>query len=285
MRNAMMAIAAVTIVQSTVFAQPPVRAASLPGEYRLDLNVSYPSDGMPGAKLDVFARRSPTPSPVVIWWHGSNLDKEYIRWLIPPLLEMGFSVVIPQAPDSPTTSPDESAQQYTARVLAGRCALRWTFSHASDYQFDINRVIVAGTSLGGYSALMSGLTRSSDGFDRVCPGPSEPQVAAILDFYGPIRLRDGIAGDNPSIRALTYVRKAQPPVFVVHGDADPNVPYSQSVELDRSLTRAGAAHEFLTVPGGGHGLITWDPDQLRTVWTRIGAFLDKYSLSPDRIVH
>jgi predicted dienelactone hydrolase len=214
----MMAAAVVVAVQSIVLAQqPPVRAASLPGEYRLDLNVSYPSDGTLGGKLDVFARRSTNLSPVVIWWHGSNLDKEYIRWLIPPLLEMGFSVVVPQAPDSPSTSTNESAEQYTARVVAGRCALRWTHTHASDYRFDVNRVIVAGTSLGGYSALMTGLTRSSDGFDQVCPGPSEPRVAAILDLYGPIRLPAGIVGDDPRIRALTYIRKAQPPLLIIHG--------------------------------------------------------------------
>jgi acetyl esterase/lipase len=152
-RNSMAAIAVSMFFPSSLLAQrPPVRAASLPGEYRLDLNVAYPGDGVPGAKLDVFARRNLTPTPVVIWWHGSNLDKEYIRLLIPPLLEMGFSVVVPQAPDSPSTSTEESAEQYTARVVAGRCALRWTHAHAADYGFDVNRVIVAGTSLGGFGA-------------------------------------------------------------------------------------------------------------------------------------
>jgi dipeptidyl aminopeptidase/acylaminoacyl peptidase len=39
----------------------------------------------------------------------------------------------------------------------------------------------------------------------------------------------------------------------VHGDADPTVPYQQSVELHKKLLEVGVKTEFITVPGGLHG--------------------------------
>ncbi|MEP7237027.1 MAG: prolyl oligopeptidase family serine peptidase, partial [Ferruginibacter sp.] len=50
-----------------------------------------------------------------------------------------------------------------------------------------------------------------------------------------------------------YVNKNSPPTFIVHGDADPTVPYQQSVKLHDKLVAAGVKTEFITVPGGQHG--------------------------------
>ena len=52
---------------------------------------------------------------------------------------------------------------------------------------------------------------------------------------------------------LYLVKKTSPPTFIVHGDADPTVPYEQSVALHKKLQEAGVKTEFLTVPGGQHG--------------------------------
>ena len=257
-----------------------LRTASLPADYRLDLNVSYPTDGSFKGRLDVYARKGTGSRPVVIWWHGANQDKEYMRWLIPPLLELGFNIVVPQAADSPTDPSPPSANAAMRRISADRCALRWTLEHAADYGFDTGRLIIGGISLGGYTALMSSLVNSQDGFDQACPGGSEMQASAIIDFFGPTRLPDGTEGDTPRIRALTYIRKNQPPVFIVHGDADQNVPHSQSVELATALQRAGVVHEFITIPKGRHGLVTWEPEQLQSVWSRLQSFLAKRALLP-----
>jgi dipeptidyl aminopeptidase/acylaminoacyl peptidase len=40
---------------------------------------------------------------------------------------------------------------------------------------------------------------------------------------------------------------------VVHGDADPTVPYQQSVALHKKLEEAGVMTQFMTIPGGKHG--------------------------------
>ena len=52
---------------------------------------------------------------------------------------------------------------------------------------------------------------------------------------------------------MSYVNKNNPPVFIVHGDADPTVPYQQSVDLHKKLEDAGVKTVFITVPDGKHG--------------------------------
>ncbi|MGB3005702.1 MAG: prolyl oligopeptidase family serine peptidase, partial [Chitinophagaceae bacterium] len=56
-----------------------------------------------------------------------------------------------------------------------------------------------------------------------------------------------------SVSPINYVTKDSPPVFIVHGDADPTVPYEQSVDLHKKLLEVGVNTEFMTVPGGLHG--------------------------------
>ena len=56
-----------------------------------------------------------------------------------------------------------------------------------------------------------------------------------------------------SVSPIFYVDKNSSPVFIVHGDADPTVPYQQSVDLYKKLQAAGVQTEFITVEGGLHG--------------------------------
>jgi acetyl esterase/lipase len=45
-----------------------------------------------------------------------------------------------------------------------------------------------------------------------------------------------------------------PPILMVHGTADTDVPYQESADMDRALEKQGVPHELITVEGGGHGL-------------------------------
>jgi dipeptidyl aminopeptidase/acylaminoacyl peptidase len=75
---------------------------------------------------------------------------------------------------------------------------------------------------------------------------------------------------------LTYVRADQPPVFTIHGDDDPTVPYTHATRLRDALVKAGVANELITVPGGKHG--GFPPAESLRIWTAIRAFLQKHRL-------
>jgi acetyl esterase/lipase len=49
------------------------------------------------------------------------------------------------------------------------------------------------------------------------------------------------------------VTKDYPPTLLLHGDKDIDVPHVQSVAMAAELKRVGVVHEFISIPGGGHG--------------------------------
>jgi acetyl esterase/lipase len=86
---------------------------------------------------------------------------------------------------------------------------------------------------------------------------SEPRA---LDPYCPIR----------------NVTQKYPPTMLVHGTIDTDVPHEQSVQMDRELARHGVPHEFISVPGGGHGLGGMDRARLGEIRERVLAFLSRH---------
>jgi acetyl esterase/lipase len=260
-------------------------------EMRVAPNLVYErANGWEG-KLDVYAKRSPAPMPTVIYIHGGGWvrgTKESYNLRLLPYLAMGYSVV-----NVEYRLADVSLAP--AAIEDCRCALRWVSAHAKEYGLDPDRIVVAGDSAGGHLALTTGMLTTAAGFDRTCQTPVEPKVAAIVDLYGITDVADLLDGPgkkpfpeswpytvqwlgNQPNRAelakaaspLTYVRAGVPPTISIHGDADPLVPYSHSVRLQEALQKAGVAHEFITVPGGGHGTFS-EPE-----WQRAYAAIEKF---------
>ena len=52
---------------------------------------------------------------------------------------------------------------------------------------------------------------------------------------------------------MQYVTADDAPMLLVHGDADPLVPFNQSEILDAALGKAGVSATLVRVTGGGHG--------------------------------
>ena len=75
---------------------------------------------------------------------------------------------------------------------------------------------------------------------------------------------------------MTYVRPGLPPILIIHGDADPTVPYTQAVRLHQALDKAGVQNQLLTIPGGKHG--GFNNDQRMQAFATIRAFLAKSGL-------
>lgn len=56
-----------------------------------------------------------------------------------------------------------------------------------------------------------------------------------------------------SASPLSFVDALDPPVYIVHGSADPQVAIRQSERLRDALNTVGANPTYVSVPGGGHG--------------------------------
>jgi acetyl esterase/lipase len=68
--------------------------------------------------------------------------------------------------------------------------------------------------------------------------------------FDPAKERDKITPFCP-VRNIT---KDYPPIVMIHGTADTDVPFEESANMAFELQKHGVRHELLTVPEGGHGL-------------------------------
>jgi len=244
-------------------------ASHLSNEYRVLPNITYGLVNNWETKLDLYLPRGADgPMPVLLYihgggWVGGTKESSVLRLL--PWLEMGWAVAnIEYRLGEVSLAP--------AAVEDCLCALRWVIRNAEDYNIDTSRIVLTGNSAGGHLSLTTGMTPSSAGLDRQCPGPETLSVAAIINWYGITDVGDLLEGPNVKnyavewmgsmpnryeiadrVSPLTYVREGLPPILTIHGDADPTVPYQHALRLHRALDGAGVANQLHTVPGGRHG--------------------------------
>ncbi len=72
---------------------------------------------------------------------------------------------------------------------------------------------------------------------------------------------------------IRNVTAQYPPTILIHGTADTDVPYSESQNMAARLKAAGVEHEFITVPGAGHGLSGATSEQTENADTRAAEFI------------
>lgn len=240
-----------------------------PSGYRAQLNVVYTRVKDWEGKMDLYlAPAEKGLSPLVINIHGGgwNHGVKESQTGFSTFFKAGFAVAnIEYRLTGQATAP--------AAVEDTRCALIYLIKNAKELNIDVNKIVIMGGSAGGHLALMGGLLANDHRFDGNCPGVENIKVAAIIDKYGITDVWDWGYGKNltsksarnwlgvkandqtfaASVSPINFVTRNSPPVFIVHGDADPTVPYQQSVDLHKKLKDAGVKTEFITVPGGLHG--------------------------------
>jgi arylformamidase len=102
-----------------------------------------------GERLDFFpAKRSGAPLLVFIhggWWR--SLDKSDFSFIAPAYLREGFNVALTNYTLVPAAPIKEIVQQQLR-------ALAWLYRNAEQYDFDRERIVVAGHSAGGHLTAM-----------------------------------------------------------------------------------------------------------------------------------
>jgi acetyl esterase/lipase len=272
MKNFMLGICFAAITNG-LFAQQvdtvTYKPVQLPEGFTSKLNVVYTRVKDWEGKLDLYLPpKDKGPSPVIINIHGGgwNHGVKESQTGFNTFFKMGYAVAnIEYRLTGQATAP--------AAVEDARCALIYLVKNAKELNIDPDKIVIMGGSAGGHLALMAGLLGNDHQFDGNCAGVENIKVAAIIDKYGITDVWDWGYGSNvtsksaarwlgerandrkfaASVSPISYVDKNSPPVFIVHGDADPTVPYQQSVELHKRLKEAGVRTEFITVEGGLHG--------------------------------
>jgi acetyl esterase/lipase len=75
---------------------------------------------------------------------------------------------------------------------------------------------------------------------------------------------------------LRNVTKEFPPTLLIHGTADTDVPYLQSVLMAEQFEKHAVEHELISIAGGEHGLGGGDPQRIDAAYASAAAFLQRH---------
>ena len=172
-------------------------------------------------------------------------------------------------------------------VADARAAMRWIEDHATELGVDINKIVVGGVSAGGHLALWTAIEKAP--FGSLPEESPATKPAALVLISAPSDTTPADWNNDPSklnrfgphigdVSPLQHLDAKMPPVIMFHGDADPVVPYRLAVALHDRLAATSNLCEFITMPGGGHGIgLEWK-DKSRTL---IKTFLEKQKILPE----
>ena len=170
---------------------------------------------------------------------------------------------------------------FPAQAFDIKAAIRFLRAHATDYGYSPQRFVIAGSSAGGHLAALIGVTNGNpeleggEGNDLHVSS----NVQAIVVLYGASNLTtilsqstprglsvrkpalDLLLGGQPETRPelarlaspVFHVDPNDPPLLLMHGDQDPQMPINQAHELQGAYEKRGLPVVFKVMHGAGHG--------------------------------
>jgi len=218
-----------------------------------------------------YPKNATAPLPAIIHIHGGGwVGGSYKSGDLAELAKAGFFAASVEYRLS-------NEAKWPAQIQDCKLAVRWLRANAAKYNVDPNRIGVMGESAGGHLVACLGTMADVKEYegDGGYPGVSSA-VQAVVDFYGPtdftqpgiyspnaIKVTEMLFGatlqEKPDLwksgSPLYYVKAGDPPMLLVHGDADTLVPVAQSKVFDEALTKAQVPHQMIVVKNGNHGFI------------------------------
>jgi dipeptidyl aminopeptidase/acylaminoacyl peptidase len=232
--------------------------------------------------------------PAIVWIHGDGINQNYDGWHIERnyavyysihqyFLQQGYVVI---APDYRGSIGYGSAWREGVYMDVGGKDFR-DAGLASSYlktlsYVDGNRVGVWGLSYGGFFTLLC-VTEMPTAYRAAV------DVAGVVDYamyytdpyHGTwTTSRIGTPEEHPDVYAqaspVSHVDRLVTPLLVLHGTADVNVPYVESVRLIDELVKKGKGDlvTFMMYPGEFHYFTR--EHVLRDAWHRVELFWDKH---------
>lgn len=257
---------------------------SMAGMARLVPNVKYSevNGGLYMTLIVPWGMQAGGKYPLVVFVQGSSWTTPDINYEIPQLSQLarqGYVVATIVHRSAVEGNP------WPAYLVDTKCAIRFLRAHAAEYGIDPERVCIYGTSSGGNTALLVGVTGDDDRFRSTEYAEQSDAVKVVVDCFGPADLPKmidldpekaseggkaliyGLAGEREPEELLelmspvNYVEagKKYPPFMLLNGDADNVVPYEQSEIMFRKLIDCGCEARLIRVKGAEHEGNFWSP--------------------------
>ena len=251
-------------------------------------DVEFVRVGEMALRLDLHLPARTPRAPLIVWVHGgawrsgSRKDMPLVS-----LVEAGYAIA----------SVDyrlSTQARFPAPVHDIKAAVRFLRSHGGTWSLPTKRILIAGDSAGGHLAALVGVSNGSKelegalGADRT----TSSDVQGIMSFYGGANLTTILKQSTPhglSVRVpaldlllggqpdavpelarlaspVFWVDGEDPPLLLLHGDQDPQMPVNQALELFSAYRSKRATVQLEIVPGAAHGgSVFYDSERMKVV--------------------
>lgn len=239
-------------------------------------------------RMDIIYPKDSTKTyPCILWICGGAwalMNKAVHMPYLAKLAQSGFVVASAEYRTS-------NEVQFPHQLEDVKAAIRYLRANSKRYNIASDKIGVSGESAGGYLASMAALVNDSK-YEVGDNLQYSSEVMAACPWYPPTDFarmslaNNGNYGGAPeslllgkdvtlypdeakAICPVTYVHKDAPPFFIIHGNGDTLVPFSQSELLYEALIKNGADARLLELEGANHGDIDFFQDE---IWDEMASF-------------
>lgn len=257
---------------------------------RLNLirDIEYGRAGDHALKLDLHLPGETPRSPLIVWAHGG-------AWRSGSKDSMPLGKLVGDGYAVASVDYRLSTQaKFPAQIHDLKAAVRFLRGHGGEWRIPVKKILVAGDSAGGHLAALVGVSNGSAELEGEVGNDhsQSSDVQGIMSFYGGANLTTilkqstphglsvrvpaldlllgGQPDDVPALARLAspvfHVDANDPPLLLLHGDQDPQMPVNQALELFGAYQKVKAPVELEVVHGAAHGgAMFYDEERLALV--------------------
>lgn len=253
--------------QATTFSQPV--------DMQIQKDITYAHTGTRALALDLYRPAQLSNRPLIVWIHGGAWragDKSSMP--LKSLVEDGFQI----ASIDYRLTPEA---RFPANVHDIKTAIRHLRANSTQLKLNTKTIIIAGASAGGHLAALVGVSNGHQALEGTLGKHTETSsdIQGIVSFYGASNLTSiltqstphGLGVRIPALQLLLggqpedkvelaklaspvfHVGSNDPPILLIHGDQDPQMPINQSHELVGVYKQHNLPVQMEVIHGAAHG--------------------------------
>lgn len=250
-------------------------AADAPAGYRKVADIPFAEVDGNRLALDLYLPEGKEGAPLVVFVHGGGWQRGSRNDMpLGAMAPAGFAFASVDYRLTPVAP-------FPAQAHDIKAAIRFLRAKQSEYGYDAARIAIAGTSAGAHLAALVGVTNGHKELEGTVGGnlSQSSDVQAILSYYGASDFMTilkqstpfGLGVREPALQLLLgghpeekeelaklaspvyHLDANDPPMLLLHGDQDPQMPINQSLQLYGAYREKGLDAEFLSVYQAAHG--------------------------------
>ena len=240
------------------------------GPYKLEIHIFTPRDGMTGPLR-----------PAALFVHGGSWSEGKPDWDFPTcdfFASRGWVGIAIEyrIADRHGSLPFDSLKDV-------KSAIRWIRQHAGDYHIDQDKILVTGKSAGAHlalaAALVEGWNEESDDRSISARPDALMLISGVYDLTDGNWIRRALkrrGKDEDLVEEISPNQlplKEMPPVLVIHGTEDKNVPFETARTFVERMKEADQPCEFHPIEGAGHFM--WYGQYGKRVWDLQKDFINR----------